>query len=46
MYDRGFARQVTRDQIEKGVHEPNMPFDARVMSVVSGITTILWELRL
>jgi predicted hydrolase (HD superfamily) len=39
MRDKGFARQVPRDQLEKGAAELGVPFDEHVMSVVEGLKT-------
>jgi predicted hydrolase (HD superfamily) len=46
MKDRGFARQVPRDQLEKGAVEVGVPFDEHVMNVVEGLKTIRGELGL
>ena len=40
MKDRGFARQVPRDQLEKGAAELGVPFDEHVANVVEGLKTI------
>jgi len=40
MKDKGFARQVPRDQLEKGAIELGVPFDEHVMNVVEGLKTI------
>src|SRR3954452_25220357 len=37
MRDKGFARQVPRDQLEKGAQELGVPFDEHVMNVVEGL---------
>ena len=39
MRDKGFARQVPRDQLEKGAAELGMPFDEHVLNVVEGLKT-------
>jgi putative nucleotidyltransferase with HDIG domain len=39
MRDKGFARQVPRDQLEKGAQELGVPFDEHVMNVVEGLKT-------
>src|SRR5207247_6248776 len=39
MRDKGFARQVPRDQLEKGALELGVPFDEHVMNVVEGLNT-------
>jgi predicted hydrolase (HD superfamily) len=46
MKDKGFARQVPRDQLEKGAEELGVPFDEHVMNVVEGLKTIRVELGL
>jgi predicted hydrolase (HD superfamily) len=46
MKDKGFARQVPRDQLEKGADELGVPFDEHVMNVVEGLKTIRGELGL
>lgn len=38
--DRGFARQVPRDQLVKGADEIGVPFDEHVMNVVEGLKTV------
>jgi predicted hydrolase (HD superfamily) len=40
MKDKGFARQVPRDQLEKGASELGLPFDDHVTNVVDGLKTI------
>ena len=40
MKDKGFARQVPRDQLEKGADELGVPFDEHVENVVAGLKTI------
>ena len=37
MRDRGFARQVPRDQLLKGAEELGVPFDEHVRNVVEGL---------
>ena len=44
--DKGFARQVARDQLEKGAVELGVPFDEHVMNVVEGLKTVRAELGL
>ena len=39
MRDKGFARQVPRDQLEKGALELGVPFDEHVANVVEGLKT-------
>lgn len=46
MKDRGFARQVPRDQLEKGAEEIGVPFDEHVANVIEGLKTIRGELGL
>jgi predicted hydrolase (HD superfamily) len=40
MKDKGFARQVPRDQLVKGAEEIGLPFDEHVMNVVEGLKTV------
>jgi predicted hydrolase (HD superfamily) len=44
--DKGFARQVDRDQIVKGAGELGVPFDEHVENVVAGLRTIRETLAL
>jgi len=44
--DKGFARQVPREQLEKGATELGVPFDEHVMNVVEGLKTVRGELGL
>ena len=46
MKDKGFARQVPRDQLEKGAEEIGVPFDEHVANVVEGLKTVRGELGL
>jgi predicted hydrolase (HD superfamily) len=46
MRDKGFARQVPRDQLEKGAAEIGVPFDEHVGNVVEGLKTIRTTLGL
>lgn len=46
MKDKGFARQVPRDQLEKGAEEIGVPFDEHVANVIEGLKTIRGELGL
>lgn len=39
MKDKGFARQVPRDQLVKGAEEIGVPFDEHVANVVEGLKT-------
>jgi predicted hydrolase (HD superfamily) len=38
--DKGFARQVDRDQVVKGADELGIPFDDHVQNVVAGLRTV------
>ena len=40
MRDRGFARQVPRDQLTKGANEIGVPFDEHVANVVEGLKAV------
>ncbi|MFZ5853263.1 MAG: HD domain-containing protein [Chloroflexota bacterium] len=40
MKDKGFARQVPRDQLVKGAEELGIPFDEHVLNVVEGLKTV------
>lgn len=44
--DKGFARQVPRDQLVKGADELGVPFDEHVMNVVEGLKTVRGDLGL
>lgn len=44
--DKGFARQVPRDQLLKGAAELGVPFEEHVANVVEGLKTVRGELRL
>jgi predicted hydrolase (HD superfamily) len=46
MRDKGFARQVPRDQLTKGAGELGIPFDEHVLNVVEGLKTVRGELGL
>jgi predicted hydrolase (HD superfamily) len=46
MKDKGFARQVPRDQLTKGAEEIGLPFEEHVMNVVEGLKTVRGELGL
>ena len=46
MRDKGFARQVPRDQLEKGASELGVPFDEHVLNVVEGLKTVRSDLHL
>jgi putative nucleotidyltransferase with HDIG domain len=46
MKDRGFARQVPRDQLEKGADELGLPLDEHIANVLAGLRPIHAELGL
>lgn len=46
MKDKGFARQVPRDQLTKGAEELGLPFEEHVMNVIEGLKTVRGELGL
>ena len=46
MKDKGFARQVPRDQLEKGAEEVGLPFDEHVANVIEGLKTVRSDLGL
>ncbi|CAN5752270.1 HDIG domain-containing protein [soil metagenome] len=46
MKDKGFARQVPRDQLTKGAEEIDVPFDEHVLNVVAGLKAVRGELSL
>ena len=46
MRDKGFARQVPRDQLTKGAEELGVPFDEHVVNVVEGLKTVRGTLGL
>jgi len=46
MKDKGFARQVPRDQLVKGAEELGVPFEEHVANVVEGLKTVRSELGL
>ena len=46
MKDKGFARQVPRDQLVKGAEELGIPFEEHVVNVVEGLKTVRGELGL
>jgi putative nucleotidyltransferase with HDIG domain len=46
MKDKGFARQVPRDQLVKGAEELGVPFEDHVANVVEGLKTVRGELGL
>jgi predicted hydrolase (HD superfamily) len=46
MKDKGFARQVPRDQLVKGADEIGVPFDQHVENVIDGLKTVRGDLGL
>jgi predicted hydrolase (HD superfamily) len=46
MKDKGFARQVPRDQLVKGADEIGVPFEQHVENVVAGLKTVREDLGL
>jgi predicted hydrolase (HD superfamily) len=46
MRDKGFARQVPRDQLEKGAAEIAVPIEEHIANVVDGLKDIRAELGL
>ncbi len=40
MKDKGFARQVPRDQLVNGAEELGIPFDEHVLNVIEGLKTV------
>ena len=46
MKDKGFARQVPRDQLTKGADELGVPFDEHVGNVIDGLKTVRGDLGL
>jgi predicted hydrolase (HD superfamily) len=44
--DKGFARQIPRDQLEKGAVELGVPFDEHVENVIAGLKTVREQLGL
>jgi predicted hydrolase (HD superfamily) len=46
MKDKGFARQVPRDQLTRGAEELGIPFEEHVENVVAGLRTVRGELGL
>ena len=46
MKDKGFARQVPRDQLTKGADELGVPFDEHVTNVIEGLKTVRADLGL
>ncbi|HEY7599335.1 MAG TPA: HD domain-containing protein [Candidatus Limnocylindrales bacterium] len=46
MKDKGFARQVPRDQLAKGADEIGVPFEQHVENVIAGLKTVRADLGL
>jgi predicted hydrolase (HD superfamily) len=46
MRDKGFARQVPRDQLEKGAAELGVPLEDHIANVIEGLKTVRTELGL
>jgi predicted hydrolase (HD superfamily) len=46
MKDKGFARQVPRDQLLKGADEVGLPFEEHVANVIEGLKTVRDDLGL
>ena len=46
MKDKGFARQVPRDQLTKGADELGVPFEQHVENVIAGLKTVRADLGL
>jgi predicted hydrolase (HD superfamily) len=46
MKDKGFARQVPRDQLTRGADEIDVPFEEHVMNVVKGLKSVRADLGL
>ena len=46
MKDKGFARQVPRDQLVKGADEIGVPFEQHVANVIEGLKTVRQDLGL
>jgi predicted hydrolase (HD superfamily) len=46
MKDKGFARQVPRDQLAKGADELGVPFEQHVENVIAGLKTVRKDLGL
>lgn len=46
MKDKGFARQVPRDQLTKGADELGIPFEQHVDNVIAGMKTVREDLGL
>jgi len=46
MKDKGFARQVPRDQLVKGAEELGLPLEEHIVNVIAGLRTVREELGL
>ena len=46
MKDKGFARQVPRDQLTKGAEELGVPFEQHVANVIEGLKSVRADLGL
>ena len=46
MKDKGFARQVPRDQLEKGAEEIGVPLEEHVANVIEGLKAVRGDLGL
>jgi putative nucleotidyltransferase with HDIG domain len=46
MKDKGFARQVPRDQLLKGAEEIGLPLEEHIANVIAGLRTVREELGL
>ncbi len=46
MKDKGFARQVPRDQLVKGAEELGLPLEVHIGNVIAGLRTVGEELGL
>ena len=46
MKDKGFARQVPRDQLTKGAEELGVPYEEHVKNVIEGLKTVRGDLGL
>ena len=46
MKDKGFARQVPRDQLTKGAEELGLPLEEHIMNVIAGLGMVRQELGL
>jgi predicted hydrolase (HD superfamily) len=46
MRDRGFARQVPRDQLARGAEEIGIPLEEHIANVVEGLKDVRGELGL